>query len=309
MRFVINGLKAIFNIINRTRLVIVNLIFFAILIGIIALFNHQPEKPKIEVGSLLQIKFNGFIVEQKSPVDISSELSKQMLDQQEQLQEYPVQELIDTIKYASFDHKISGLVLQLDGLRHASLNQIYDIGAALTAFKAEGKKVYAIADFYSQSQYLLASYADNISLSPQGMVMLKGFSVYRLYFKEALEKLLITPHIFKVGTYKSFVEPFTESEMSTQSKSANSHWLNQLWQGYISTVLAQRKDSKISVASISPTLQQLKENLTAANGSSALYASNMGLVDQLTPSHLALKAISSGQKVKLVSYNNYLCKK
>ncbi|WP_413698651.1 S49 family peptidase [Psychromonas sp. KJ10-10] len=117
------------------------------------------------------------------------------------------------------------------------MNQINSIGQALNEFKLANKEVIATADNYSQIQYLLASFADKVYLDPQGLVYLQGFSVYRLYFKELLDNLLITPHIFKVGTFKSFVEPFTENKMSDASKLANSHWLDQLWQGYINTVL------------------------------------------------------------------------
>jgi len=170
--------------------------------------------------------------------------------------------------------------------------------------------VTAISDNYSQSQYLLASYADKIYLNPQGLVLLQGFSVYRLYFKEVLDNLLITPHIFKVGTYKSYVEPYTQSHMSDASKLANTHWLNQLWDNYIETVVAQRKNKGVTKQSVSPSLKQLKTALIKADGDSALYAKQAGLVDFLSNRYqiinkLKKAARSAGTTLNLINYRDY----
>ncbi len=123
------------------------------------------------------------------------------------------------------------------------------------------------------------------------MVFLQGYSVYRLYFKEALDNLLITPHIFKVGTYKSFVEPFTQNTMSEDSKIANKHWLDQLWKNYSNTVIAQRKNSNINADSLSPSLVQLKSDLQKANGDPARYALQVGLVDELNNRFNVIKTL------------------
>ncbi len=298
-------LKNLARFINFTRLFIVNSIFLLLILLFVVAINVEEQKVNIAEHSVLHLNFNGSIVEQKQPVDFSNELSRQMLAaNQPQSKEYQVDEILNVIRHAQHDARIDSILLELDGLQSAALNHLADIGQALNDFKASGKKVTAIADNYSQSQYLLASFADKIYLNPQGLVLLQGFSVYRLYFKEALDKLLITPHIFKVGTYKSFVEPFTENKMSEQSKLANSHWLNQLWKNYIDTVMTERQGkSNISAQSLSPSLAQLKSALTKAGGDTALYAQQAGLVDALNNRFEIIKEFKEQAKAQGVGFN------
>ncbi|WP_022940743.1 signal peptide peptidase SppA [Psychromonas hadalis] len=291
-------------LLNLTRLIILNILFFVVILVVIVALNADEEQPYIADNAILQLNFYGKIVEQKQPTDFANELSKQMLSDEQQIKEYPIDEILQVIRHAQHDPKIKRIFLDLAGLQAVSLNNIKQLGNALNQFKLSGKQVIAAADNYSQMQYLLASYADTIYLDPQGMVLLQGFSVYRLYFKELLDNLLITPHVFKVGTFKSFVEPFTETQMSAASKEANSHWLNQLWQGYIDTVLEQRKNDRLSAQSISPTLAQLKNALQQAEGDTARYALQAGLVDQLLPRYKVLNALENNDH-KWVNYDYY----
>ena len=304
MKGLLKLFKGTAKLLNITRLVIINSLFFIVVAVFIFALNSEEEQVYIADNSILQLNFNGLIVEQKQPVDFSSQLSKQMLADDELVLEYPVQEILQVIRHAQHDPKIKRILLDLSGLQNASLNHINSIGSALNKFKSEGKEVLATADNYSQIQYLLASYADSIYLDPQGIVFLPGFSVYRLYFKELLDNLLITPHIFKVGTFKSFVEPFTETQMSAASKEANSHWLNQLWQGYIDNVLEQRQHTSITTQSLSPSLSQLQKALKKSGGDASQYALDSGLVDQLLPRYRLLKTLESNN-FNFVSYSNY----
>ena len=312
MKRLYSWLKKLARLINFTRLFIVNTVFLILILLFVIAINIDDQKVKIADNSVLHLKFTGSIVEQKQPVNFSSELSRQMFaENQPQAKEYQIDEILQVVRYAEQDPKIRSILLELDGLTSAALNHLTDIGQALNDFKATGKSVTAIADNYSQSQYLLASFADNIYLNPQGLVFLQGFSVYRLYFKEALDKLLITPYIFKVGTYKSFVEPFTQNEMSEESKLANRHWLNQLWENYIKTVITERKDkSVITSQSLSPSLAQLKSALKNAQGDTALYAKQVGLVDFLNNrfeiiNRFKEQAKNEGVDFNLLSYEDY----
>ncbi|HEY5715943.1 MAG TPA: signal peptide peptidase SppA [Psychromonas sp.] len=313
MKLIYCFFKGIAKTINLMRLLIINVVFFTILAFILFAISSDEQPFLITDNSTLHLNFTGIIVEQARPVDFIGELSKKMVSSAEELViEYQVDDILNVISHAQHDPKITGIILDLNGLISANLNHIADIGHALNDFKSEGKTVTAISDNYTQTQYLLASYADNVNLDPQGIVLLQGYAVYRLYFKEALDRLLITPHVFKVGTYKSFVEPFTENKMSEASKLANKHWLDQLWKNYIDTVIFQRKEnSKISVQSISPTLKQLKSALKNVSGNTARYAQEAGLVDYLKSrndvlSELQQQAKQAGYKFKLVSYSDYL---
>ncbi|MCG6200591.1 signal peptide peptidase SppA [Psychromonas antarctica] len=312
MKSIYSWLKTVASVINFTRLLVINALFLIIILLVVIAINADEQEIVIADNSILHLNFSGNIVEQKQPLDFSSELSKQLMSsEQSQLTEYQIDEVIQVIHHAGNDPKIKSILLELDALNSASFNHLSDIGDALNAFKAKGKTVNAIADNYSQTQYLLASFADHIYLNPQGLVFLQGFSVYRLYFKEVLDNLLITPHIFKVGTYKSFVEPFTQNHMSEESKLANRHWLNQLWTNYIDTVINERKDkSNITPQSLSPSLAQLKSALQNAGGDTALYAKQVGLVDFLNNRFEVINKLKEQAKdaaidFTLLSYADY----
>ncbi|WP_298941029.1 signal peptide peptidase SppA [uncultured Psychromonas sp.] len=316
MAFLFNFIKQLFvkgfKFINFIRLFILNSLFLIIILVIFISFRTQEEPIKVADNSYLRLDLNGYIVEKKQPINISQEISKQLagLDQ-EVPQAFETQELIKTIRSAKHDNRITGLVLELTDLQSASLDQLSDIGEAIKEFKADGKPVFAYADNYTQTQYYLAAYADHITLPPNGFVLLQGYSVNRLYFKDLLDTLLVTPHIFKVGTYKSFVEPFTETKMSQYSKEANQHWLDQLWESYIKRILAQRKDNKLITAnSINPDLESLKAKLQAVSGDTSEYALSVGLVDELAfyddfVSNLTRLANTEDDTVNVIDYNSY----
>ena len=311
-RFINQLFRKLFKLINCLRLIILNTIFIFIVLLIVVSFNDTEEKIYVADNSYLQINLNGYIVEQKQPADLSQKITDQLtVTEQEQVQEFETQTLINTIQHAQRDEKITALVLELSGLISGSLDQLSDVGEAINEFKKSGKPVYAYADNYSQTQYYLAAYADHITLAPNGLVILQGYAVNRLYFKDLLDELLITPHIFKVGTYKSFVEPFTETKMSQFSKDANKHWLDQLWQGYIDHVLVQRNNiDSLTTQSINPTLFQLKQQLQAVSGDGAQYAIRVGLVDELAYheqfiANLPIKADMENKPLNRISYNRY----
>ena len=301
-----------FKLVNYIRLFLLNALFLLIVLVIIISINDQEESVVIADNAYLTLNLNGFLVEQKQPVNLSQQLSNELSGfGQDQPQEFEVKQVINIIRHAQNDHQIIGIMLELGGLQSGSLDQLSDIGDALNAFKATGKKIFAYADNYSQTQYYLASYADEISLAPNGFVLLQGYAVNRLYFKDLIDKLLITPHIFKVGTYKSFVEPYTQTSMSTASKQANTHWLNQLWQGYINNVLAQRANNEaLTAQSINPSLKQLKKSILAVAGDSGQYALSVGLVDKLQYKEAfvkdrKLKQTEQGKKFNTISYQTY----
>jgi protease-4 len=152
------------------------------------------------------------------------------------------------------------------------------VGTALQDFKTAGKKVFATGDYYSQNQYFLASYADSINLNPMGTVLLEGFGSYPMYYKSALEKLKVTTHVFKVGTYKSAVEPFIRDTMSDEAKEANKAWLDELWASYKQQVAERRG---FAVDNFDETITGLYQKLQAVNGDMTQYALDAKLVDSI----------------------------
>ncbi len=152
-----------------------------------------------------------------------------------------VRDLTDALDAARMDARIPFVVIKLDDLQGAGLPQLQEVAAAMKKFRAAGKPIYAFGESFDQSQYFLAAQADEISLDPMGSVTLEGFSSYTNYFKDALDKLGVQVNVFRVGEFKSAVEPFLRNDMSPDAKLANQAWLSDLWSTYNSGVSEARK--------------------------------------------------------------------
>jgi protease IV len=143
-----------------------------------------------------------------------------------------LRQLTDALEKGAEDPRIELAVLKLDGMYGAGMGQLQELAAGVKAFRASGKPVFAYGPFYDQSHYLVAAQADHVALDPMGMVFVEGFDAYQLYFKEALDKLGVEMHVFRVGEYKSAVEPFERNDMSPEAREANREWLADLWASY-----------------------------------------------------------------------------
>jgi protease-4 len=187
-------------------------------------------------------------------------------------------DIVDSIRHASTDDSVKGLVLSLRDMPETSLTKLRYIAKALNEFKATGKPIYAYGAFYNQSQYYLASYADKVYLAPDGAVLIKGYSAYSMYYKTLLEKLDVTTHVFRVGTYKSAVEPFLRDDMSDAAKESATRWVSQLWGAYVDDVASNRQ---IETSVLTPTMDEFLKELEAADGDLAALSKQLGLVDEL----------------------------
>ncbi len=275
--FIGRCLKGIWTLLSFTRQLILNLLFISI-IGLL-FFLYQPEEsePIVKEKSALVLNLSGPIVEQRSYVEPFEKISGDILGSN-QPKETILFDVVDTIRFASTDNAITGLVLNLKDMSETNLTKLRYIAKAINEFKAAGKPVYAVGDYYSQSQYYLASYADTILMSPNGAIMLQGYSSYPLYYKQLLDNLDVTTHIFRVGTYKSAVEPFLRNDMSDAAKESASAWLTQLWGAYIGDVAHNRA---IDSSTLSPTMEHFLTELRKTKGDLAQLSLHLGLVDQL----------------------------
>ena len=269
--------RSLWRLLNFTRLMLVNLLFLLVVL-VIVFSVSQSETPSTPIEGALTLNLSGVLVEQRTQTDPTVQLLRQMDKGDEQPSEIVLSDLLWAIKSAGNDDRIKALVIKPQGLQGTSLSKLQEVTAAIDAFKESGKPVIAMADYYSQGAYLLAAHADHVLLNQSGAVLIEGLGVYQTYFKSALEKLNITPHVFKVGTYKSFVEPYTRDEMSPESKEANQRWLDQLWQSYVTDVAEQRE---IEPDAVAPNKDHFLELLRKAGGNAASYALDNGLVDQL----------------------------
>jgi len=301
--------SAIFSVINTSRKVIVNLFFFTLLfIFIMALSNDENEVVVPEKTALL-LNLNGEVVEQMREVDPMDAFMREALDQKQERPEILLADIIEVIEHAKHDDRIQAIVLKLNNMTRSGLTKSKIIAQKLEEFKSTGKKVIAYGSQYTQDQYYIASQADNVWLDPDGWFLLDGYGRYQMYFKSALDKLNISQHVFRVGTYKSAVEPYMRDDMSEEAKEANIAWLNDLWNVYKQDVAQNRN---FEVGNFDETTDQLLTKLKATDGDVAKYALDNGWVDELLTSQEVnkklIELVGKGEKefFSHIAYKKYL---
>ncbi|MBE4515045.1 signal peptide peptidase SppA [Vibrio parahaemolyticus] len=301
--------KGIWKSITFIRLALANLIFLLMIAVFYFAFTYTGEgRPVIEKESALVMNLSGPIVEQRRYVNPMDSVAGSLLGN-EMPKENVLFDIVDTIRYAKDDAKVSGLVLALRDLPETNLTKLRYIAKALNEFKASGKPVYAVGDFYNQSQYYLASYADKVYMAPDGGVLIKGYSAYYMYYKTLLEKLDVSTHVFRVGTYKSAIEPFIRDDMSDAAKESATRWVTQLWSAFVDDVTTNRN---INAKVLNPTMEELLTEMKSVDGDLAQLAVKMGLVDELATRQdirtLFAKEFGSDGKdsYNAISYYDYL---
>lgn len=231
--------------------------------------------PKIPSHAALYIQPAGVLVDQLAGDPFERALGEVFGDAEMQTL---VQDIVDSLDYARDDARISSVVLDLSAGPAGGLSKFRRIADAIDDFRSSGKPVIARADNYTQGSYYLASHADEVYLHPDGALAIYGFGVYLNYFKDAIDKLKIDWNVFRVGTYKSAVEPFTRNDMSNDDREALSHVVDQLWVLFKDDVESARE---LEPGTIETVLDDLPARLQAANGDIAQLALDLGLVDGL----------------------------
>ncbi|HCN6831484.1 TPA: signal peptide peptidase SppA [Escherichia coli] len=314
-RFIAGSFKWTWRLLNFVREMVLNLFFiFLVLVGvgIWMQVSGGDSKETASRGALL-LDISGVIVDKPDSSQRFSKLSRQLLGaSSDRLQENSLFDIVNTIRQAKDDRNITGIVMDLKNFAGGDQPSMQYIGKALKEFRDSGKPVYAVGENYSQGQYYLASFANKIWLSPQGVVDLHGFATNGLYYKSLLDKLKVSTHVFRVGTYKSAVEPFIRDDMSPAAREADSRWIGELWQNYLNTVAANRQ---IPAQQVFPGAQGLLEGLTKTGGDTAKYALENKLVDALASSAEIEKALTkefgwskTDKNYRAISYYDYALK-
>jgi len=312
MKDLITSIFTILQYGGKTITVFRNIVFNTIFIGVIIFFClvfFAGDKSEVHHNSALLLTITGDIVEEKQIIDPISEIFNETLGFSRLPEETLLQDILDTIYAAADDKAISAIVLDLSRMGTGSLNQIRDIGSALEYFKMSGKPVVAAEDYYSQNKYILACYADKIFLNPVGIVDLHGLGAYRLYFHDALEKLKVNYHVFRVGSYKSALEPITRNSMSAEAKEQNDTLLQALWQEVESEIVTRRK---IPGSTLEEYTNSLASLLKQFGGDTAELALQTGLVDglksreQLRTYLIGLSGYSTAGDFRHINFKNYL---
>jgi len=189
-----------------------------------------------------------------------------------------LRDVTDAIAAAKSDPRIKLIVLDLGNLESSGLSKLQEIGAALRDFRAAGKRVVAAADSLDQTQYYLAAQAGELYLDPMGMVYLDGFSYYRMFLKDAIDKLGVDVNVFRAGTYKSYTDQFSRSDMAPSERDESSVWLQALWNAYSQDVARARS---LPAGALNEYIADQPTALAAVNGDAAKLALQRGLVTAL----------------------------
>lgn len=256
--------------ITRLRIFTLNAIFILFLVMFVVLLFSEGA-PTVPEDSALVINPRGVVVEERSVID-----PLQHFLAPDAPGEIELGEITRAIKRAAADERIHMAVLNLDEV-NLGAGQATVIGEALRTFQAAGKRVAAYGAGFGQAQYLLASYADALYMHPMGQLILPGYGVNQLYFKGLLDKLDVNMHIFRVGKYKEFVEPYTRTDMSPEAREANQELVDELWDFYRREVIANRS---LDPAEFERFTQSLPEAVTRM-GDLATTAVEHHLVDEL----------------------------
>ena len=208
-------------------------LFFISILVVFSMVSSSESETQVRKNSVMMLDLNGTLTErsQENPLDF---LMK------EDYKTYGLDDILSSIRKAKENEDIKGIYIQATslGAGFASLEEIRD---ALKDFKESGKFIVAYGDTYTQNLYYLSSVADKVLLNPQGMLEWRGLAATPMFFKDLLEKIGVEMQIFKVGTYKSAVEPFISTEMSPANREQVNVYLSSIW-GQITSSVAESRN-------------------------------------------------------------------
>ncbi len=243
------------------------LVLFGFVIGAL-----RTSIPRLPAKAALVIQPEGEIVEQRAGDPFDRAVSEARgLGQDETL----LRDLVDAIDAAKDDSRIQALVLDFDSMSGAGQPTLEEFARMVAAFRKSGKKVIARGTGFSRDTYYVAAHADEIYVDPLGFVLLEGYDRYRMYFKNAFDKLGVDMNVFRVGTYKSAVEPYTRQDMSAQDREESVAYLGSLWSTYVESVARARG---LEPEAVLARVTALPDDVEATGGDAAKVALQSKLV-------------------------------
>jgi protease-4 len=305
--FIARVFLSLWKFINGVRIIVLNVVFFLLLSVFLVVMLETDEPLVVETGSALLIDPQGEVVEQYTGSPLDRAL-KQAANRNQP--ETRLRDMVEAIRRAGRDSRISVLVIEPDQIWDIGLASLLELEAAIEDFKSSGKTVIALADNLTQSQYFLASMADEVWLNAEGMLWIDGFSSYRNFYREGLDMLEVEINLFRVGEYKSAMEPFVRNDMSPEAREASLFWISNLWQQYLEAISRNRG---IPLEKISDAIAEFPDRLERAGGDFARLAFDLGLVDRLVrrPEANQLLAQMTGpgrgsEGFRQISFQSYL---
>ena len=229
---VLGGVWWALNVVRRSLHLVLLVVLFTVLLRV-----SGTEAPVLPQRAALVVSPVGVLTEQLSGSPLDRAIGEITGDI---VAETLVQEVVQALELAADDAAIEQVYLDVGGLVGARMPALQQVGAAINAFRDSGKPVIAYSGVYSQAAYYLAAHADEIILNPNGLVLVNGFGNYRRYYAELINSLSVSWNVFRVGTHKSFVEPYQRTDMSPQTRALTERWMAQLWTAYLDAVATER---------------------------------------------------------------------
>ena len=250
---------------------VLHLILLLLIFGV-AIALLRGNLPHLPAKAALLIAPEGDLVEQLSGDAVTRALDQ--VNGTERVQTL-LWDLTDAIRAAASDPRIPVLALDLDKLDNAGQPTLEELAAAIREFRASGKKVIAYGVELTQERYYLAAQADEIYVDPMGFVLIEGYDRYRMYLKDALDKLGVEINVFRVGAFKSAVETYTRTSMSPEDREESRVYLTALWNAYQEAITRARK---LPPDALAKYVDSLAQTVPAAKGDAAKVALGAGLV-------------------------------
>ena len=211
---------------------IVAWVFGIMMLG--AMMAAGEAKPALKTNSVLKISLKGTIAERAQENPLA------MLSGNNVLENQGLQDMLNAIKVAQAEKDVKGIYIE-GGILEADYASLEELRTALVNFKKSGKFVYAYADSYTQGAYYVCSAADSVMLNPSGMLDWHGVASQPMFYKDLLEKIGVKMQVFKVGTYKSAVEPFILTQMSEANREQVKSFIDDIWTNIVKHVGTSRK--------------------------------------------------------------------
>lgn len=268
------GFKALWRVLDGARRVVQVLVMLAVA-GLVLSASHHS-LPMVPSKAALVVRLDGRLVEQLSDDAIGQSL--RMVSGSDGESQVLLRDVLVAIRHAGKDPRIQALVLETEDLSGGGLTKYRSVADAIDAFRHSGKPVYAFGRYVSQDQYYLLAQADHAYLDPAGLVDVTGYAAYGLYFHDALERLGVTVNVFKVGTHKSFTEPFTRQDQSPEDREQTLGWIRPLWATYRTDVEHRRH---LDDGTLDRYVNDAVALMKSVQGDAARLAQQQGLVEAL----------------------------